>query len=78
MSTYEQRRADFEYLEGLAEVEDMVTIDAEVFALMRDPSKRKAGELYASCIALWFQEHGDKPKWQDAADVQDIAERNGQ
>lgn len=73
--SYEQDRDDFEYLESLEEVTDMVEIDAAVWELMRNPTKRQAAEMYRSSIRMWFAEHGSR--YRDAEDVTDIADRRG-
>lgn len=73
--TYDETRADFEFLETLCEVVDMVEIDAGVTGLMRNPTKRKAADLYLSAIGLWFQENGRY--WQNSEEVSDIADRYG-
>lgn len=72
--SYEQTRRDFEYLEELAEVEDMVTIDAVVWDLMRDPTKKHAEKMYLSSINLWFGEHGGD--FDDDDRVLDIRDRH--
>jgi len=72
--SYEQDRADFEYLENIAEVEDMVVIDADVWSLMRDPTKKRAAEMYRCSICLWMAEHS--ANYADAEDVCEIADRH--
>jgi hypothetical protein len=74
VSRYDQARSDFEYLETLEEVEDMVEIDAGVWELMRSPTKARAAELYRSAIRMWFEEHGTN--YNDALDVLSIADRH--
>lgn len=71
---YAQDREDFEYLEGIAEVTDMVEIDASVWNLMRNPTKNEAAQMYRASIRLWFGEHGDHHC--DDERVADIAERH--
>ena len=56
---YAQSRRDYEYLNSLAEVGDLVCIDSEMFSLMQSPTKRHAAVLYQSAIELWFGEHGE-------------------
>lgn len=73
--SYQQARADFEYLESVAEVEDMVAMDADVWSLMRDPTKRRAEEMYLCSIRLWMAEHS--ANYADALDVCEIADRHG-
>lgn len=58
---YAQSRRDYQYLDSLAEVYDLVEIDAQVFGLMENPTKKLAAEMYQSAISLWFNEHGDDP-----------------
>lgn len=57
MSKYARARADFEYLESIVEVADLVEVDAQVFDLMQEPTKARAAEMYADCIDFWFSEH---------------------
>lgn len=57
MSHYARNRRDFEFLESLIELDDLVEIDAEVIYLMQEPTKAKAAEMYANAIDLWFREH---------------------
>jgi len=58
MTRYAQARADFEYLETLAELDEQVELDAERLSLMQNPTKARAAEMYVSSINLWFSEHG--------------------
>lgn len=53
---YGRARKDFEYLETICELDDWVEIDGQVRDLMENPSKKRAEQLYESCIGLWFQE----------------------
>lgn len=53
---YAQARADFEYLESLAEMDDFVEVDARVMELMRSPTKSTALKLYITAIDRWFTE----------------------
>ena len=73
--SYEQDREDYEYLDTIAEVSDMVVIDAAVLDLMRNPTKSKAAEMYRSAIALWFAEHEDT--YNDDERVAEIASERG-
>lgn len=73
---YDQARADFEYLETLAELSDFVEIDASVIDLMRNPTKAKAAELYEAAIRLWLGEHEVAHSCVDP-EVRAIAERLG-
>jgi len=57
MPPYETVRRDFEYLESVAELDDCVEIDAQMFDLLRNPTKRKAALIYEGAICSWFQEH---------------------
>jgi hypothetical protein len=59
MPGYKTARADFEWCENLCELEDQVDLDAEREALMRNPTKAQAGELYCQGVALWLQHHAD-------------------
>lgn len=54
--TYAKARADFEYLETLADLDDFVEVDAQICFFMRSPTKAFAEQLYLDCIQLWFQE----------------------
>lgn len=49
---------DFQYLEGIAPLDDAVAIMDEVFDLMFNPTKKRAVKMIESAIQLWFQEHG--------------------
>lgn len=63
MSTnYAINRRDFEYLERIFELSDQQELDAERLALMENPTKQRAAELYRAGIRLWFQEHGSGPE----------------
>lgn len=57
MTRYQRARADFEYLETIALLEDQVELDAEREPLMQNPTKEKAADLYEAGIRLWFSEH---------------------
>ena len=59
-SRYAQARADFEFLESLAVLEDQVELDAEREPLMQNPTKAKAAAMYESGIASWFREHAGR------------------
>ena len=62
MKRYDVARADFEFLERIALLEDQVELDAEREPLMKNPTKAKAAQLYEFGITLWFREHGtDNP-----------------
>jgi hypothetical protein len=69
--SYTQARRDFEFLETVAELYDQVELDAERLALMREPTRAKAAQMYRTAIALWFGEH--RAKFQIGA-VDAIAE----
>jgi hypothetical protein len=71
--SYAKARADFEYLESLAELVDQVELDAEREGLMRDPTKARAARMYADGISLWFYEH--RGRFSDDKRVQAISER---
>lgn len=70
---YDQARADFEYLETLAELSDQVEIDAQRLDLMQNPTRERAAKMYASCIQLWMQEHQDT--YVTNPNVRDIEDR---
>lgn len=55
--TYDEARFDFEYLESLAELGDWITIADELVDLMRDPTKKRAAQMYIAAITLWHAEH---------------------
>jgi len=79
--TYEQARADHEYLWSIAPADDMTGgyVDQEDLArLLKSPTKTTAAACYASQIAYWFQvgPDGGSIPWNDAR-VQEIAERFG-
>lgn len=57
---YIKVRADFEYLESKAILEDQVELDAEREPLMQNPTRRKAAFMYMQAIGLWFGEHRGK------------------
>lgn len=69
---YNRAREDFEFLESVAELTDQVELDADRLALMRNPTKAKAAEMYACGIRLWIAEHGDDYAGSD--EFQRIAE----
>ena len=77
MVTYEQTKADFLALEEIAEVDDMVEIDAKVMALMADPTKKRAQDMYATCIEFWFSQERRKGNAHDL-DVIEIGDRHGE
>jgi hypothetical protein len=76
MPLYKTARADFEYLETLADLDDQVDIDSQREELMREPTKAKAADLYEQCISLWFGEH--RGEFADLARVCRIATRYGE
>lgn len=57
--SYRQARADFEFLETVAELKDQVELDAMRLELMQNPTRPKAAEMYRIAIRLWFAEHRD-------------------
>lgn len=59
MPLYKQAREDFEWCERLCELEDQAELDSEREALMQNPTKVKACELYCQGIALWLVHHAD-------------------
>lgn len=70
---YAAARADFEYLETLALLDDQVELDAEREWLMRDPTKARAASMYVAGISLWFGEHAGQ--FDDDKRVARIRER---
>ncbi len=72
---YTKTRSDFEYLEGLSELDDQVELDSERIYLMQEPTKAKASGMYESAIRLWFREHGDE--YASVRRVKGIRERYG-
>lgn len=60
MPLYRTARADFEWLERLAELDDQVDLDSQREALMQNPTKAHATELYCQAISLWLHEHKDE------------------
>ena len=62
MVGYAQARRDFEYLETIAELDDQVTLAADLIEFMETPTKKFAAELYCGGIDLWFGEHRLHPK----------------
>lgn len=76
MVGYAKARRDFEYLKTVAELTDQVELDSEREELMKNPTKKYAGELYQSAIPLWFGEH--RNEFPDDSRVQQIARRYGQ
>jgi hypothetical protein len=71
---YTQARADFEYLERLAELDDQVELDAQRTNLMRNPTKLHAAKMYEAGVRMWFQEHHDR--FTDDRRVCEIKERS--
>lgn len=70
---YEQARADFEFLESIALLDDQVELDAERENLMRNPTKSKAAWMYESGIILWFGQHGyNHPETEEIAERYDL------
>ena len=58
MASYEETKRDFEYLNKIAPGGDMMEIDASVFDLMANPTKKRAKELYLTAIGCWFRAIG--------------------
>ncbi len=75
--SYAQARKDFEYLEEERLLDDAVEIDAMVFYLMREPTKKKAENMYKACISLWFQERHREGYHSVNKKLHAIAERYG-
>lgn len=57
MPRYDTARRDFEWCEELCELADQVELDSERLALMQNPTKAMAGDLYCQGIALWLRRH---------------------
>lgn len=53
MASYEETKRDFEYLNKVASGGDMMEIDAAVFDLMANPTKKRAKEMYRTSIGCW-------------------------
>lgn len=71
-NSYLSARRDFETLEGILDLEDQVELDSNREALMRNPTREFAAELYESAIRLWFDQN--KEASEDPIAVE-IAER---
>lgn len=54
---YQTLRADFEYLESLAELPDWMGAEEEFVFFLRDPSKKKAADIYDGLIRAWFRQN---------------------
>ncbi len=67
MSRYNEVREAFETLEKLAELDDCVEIDAQMFELLERPTKAHAADIYRSAIEMWFGEHGILPGSEEIA-----------
>jgi hypothetical protein len=72
---------DQRYLDKLAvswpgEGHDCVEVDAEVFDLMADPTKKRALFMYEHSIEEWFRHWRDHIPTDDCT-LQEIAERYG-
>lgn len=80
--TYEQARADHEYLWGTyAPAHDMTGayVDQEDLAkLLRSPTKETAAKCYIAQIEYWFQRgpDTDNDDWKTDPKVHEIAERH--
>ena len=72
MSRYSQAKADMEFLESIAELDDWVSIHDEMRPFMDSPTKAKAADLFESAIGRWFSEHGTLLE-----STHEIAERHG-
>lgn len=59
MVSYAKARADFEYLESVAELDEQVDLDARRLELMENPTKETAADMYCAGITLWFDQHCD-------------------
>ena len=57
LSRYDQARADFEFLEGIEQLEDQVELDSMRLEIMENPTKAMAASMYEAGIRLWFGEH---------------------
>ena len=83
--TYEQARADHEYLWDIAPAKDMTGgyVDQEdLRKLLRSPSKVTARKIYIHQIEYWFDRGPDESNgrgsvpWDDPK-IREIAERHG-
>lgn len=73
---YDQARADFEYLEKWAELDDQVSIMSYMTQFMQNPTKAFAAKLYCASVRLWFHEHGCEPRGNRDPRVYVIANRH--
>ena len=58
--SYQQSRADFEYLETIISIDDTVDQMSRLTEFMENPTKAYANDLYESLIYQWFIEQGSK------------------
>lgn len=81
-ATYEQAKRDYEYLQSVCPGGDMQEIDAQVFALMANPTKALAKAMYVEAMCCWYRAIGKsfagvpETVWQDP-EVLRIADRYG-
>ena len=52
--TYEIAKKDWNFLNDMCPGGDCMEVDASVFELMANPTKKLAKELYISAIEAWF------------------------
>lgn len=72
---YAQARKDFEYLETIKELDDHVEIDAQVYPLLQNPTRKTAEQIYRSAISLWFSERWHEGWHSENRRVWKIADR---
>ena len=81
MTTYEQARADHEYLWSLSEAYDMsggYVDQDDLKSLLRTPTKAMARKCYERQIWYWFDAGPDECEtdWRNDSRVREIAERH--
>lgn len=60
VKVYEKVKRDYLFLNSLYPGGDMMEIDAQVFDLMADPTKKRASQMYESAIQSWFSAIGNR------------------
>jgi len=88
MSTYDQAKKDFKTLQKYSDGGDYVEIEASMWDLMANPSKRLAKQRYEAAITCWFDSaknggHGNRHEYVDSSNLEipeviDIGERYGE
>jgi hypothetical protein len=56
MTTHAKAVRDYQYLDSVQEVDDIVTAMDEVEFLMMDPTKKRATDMLEGLISIWFSE----------------------